>query len=117
MAQSTLAMSRKEFCQQFGVGNTLFYKMQKAGEGPKLMRVGHRILIAHDTALAWMRSREQAERPAKPARTKTARPIPPVDGGIADTAGSRASPVVAAPRRAAWNGRDAAGGMPRRRPF
>src|ERR1019366_9238405 len=100
MAQSTLAMSRKEFCQQFGVGNTLFYKMQKTGEGPKLMRVGCRILIAHDTALAWMRSREEA---TKPAKTKA--PVAPApvlaaqDATRANSIEENATPRLAVPRR------------------
>jgi len=63
--ESRLALSVREFCKQFGIGNTLFYKLQKAEEGPILMRVGGRVMIAHDTALAWIRSREGIAAPAK----------------------------------------------------
>jgi predicted DNA-binding transcriptional regulator AlpA len=63
--KSRLALSVKEFCEQTGMGNTLFYKLQKTEEGPILMRVGGRVMIAHDTALAWIRSREGIAAPAR----------------------------------------------------
>lgn len=133
MAQTKLAMSKREFCEQFGIGNTLFYKMLKTGEGPKLMRCGGRILVATDTALAWMRSREEAAKPTKPARTKATKL--PAAGGAPPVA---PAPVLAtqdvtpaarpgsieentAPRLAASRRTDSTyshssvGGMPRRK--
>jgi predicted DNA-binding transcriptional regulator AlpA len=124
MAQTKLAMSKREFCEQFGIGNTLFYKMLKTGEGPKLMRCGGRILVATDTVLAWMRSREEAVKPAKPARTKAANlsaaaPVP-VTAAQDATSAPRPSSIdrsgLAAPRRsdfASPHSRVNVGGMPR----
>ena len=134
MAQTKLAISRSEFCEQFGIGNTLFYKMLKTGEGPKLMRCGGRILIANDTAVAWMRSREEAVKPAKPARTKAAKPqaggAPPnvapapvsaaYDATSAPRPGSIDRSGLASPRRTDFTSTyrpGNAGGMNRQRAF
>ena len=123
MTQSKLAMSKKEFCQQFGIGNTLFYEMQKTGEGPKLMRCGGRILVATDTALAWMRTREEAAKPTKPARTKAVTPAPVLatqDAAPAPRPRAISNSGLAAPRRtdfASTYNRGHAGGMPRRKPW
>jgi hypothetical protein len=123
-----LAMSKKEFCEQFGVSNSHFYKMQRIGVGPKLMRCGGRILVATDTALAWMRSREEAVKPAKPARTKAANPsaAAPVPVSAAHDATSAPRPGsidrsgLASPRRTDFTSTyrpGNAGGMNRQRAF
>jgi predicted DNA-binding transcriptional regulator AlpA len=54
----------KEFCAYARISRALYYRLQDSGEGPLETRLGHRVLIAQDTAAAWLKSREQ---PAKVA--------------------------------------------------
>ena len=56
-----LAMSIREFCAQHGgISEDLFFKMQREGWGPTVMKVGSRTLISHEAAADWRRAREQA---------------------------------------------------------
>src|SRR5262249_23610988 len=55
-----LAMSIRIFCALHGISEDMFYKMQRAGWGPKVMRVGARTLISVESAAAWRREREAA---------------------------------------------------------
>ena len=127
MEHSRLVLTVKEFCTQMGIGKTLYYKAQKMGEGPALIRVGGRVLIAQDTALAWLRSRETQVKPTKSKATK----LPPA-GGAHDIApvpvlathdapaprpSSIESPASAISRPADWFARGNMGGIPRRRAF
>lgn len=57
------AMSIKQFCAAFGIGETLFYKLKKQGRGPVEMRIGGRTLISLEAAEAWRRKCEKASRP------------------------------------------------------
>jgi len=54
-------MSIREFCAQHGgISEDLFFKMQREGWGPTVMKVGSRTLISHEAAADWRRAREQA---------------------------------------------------------
>jgi len=55
-----LAMSIREFCALHGISEDMFYKMQREGWGPTVMKVGSRTLISHEAAADWRRAREQA---------------------------------------------------------
>jgi hypothetical protein len=69
------AMSVDEFCAAHGgISRGLFYKSIKAGTGPRLMKVGTRTLITHESAADWRRDREAQVGPkSKPAATE---PVP-----------------------------------------
>jgi hypothetical protein len=47
-----------EFCQQHHISIALFYKLRKAGLGPREMVVGRRRLISTEAAAEWRRARE-----------------------------------------------------------
>jgi predicted DNA-binding transcriptional regulator AlpA len=54
-----------EFCQRHGISRSAFYKAIEAGQAPRLMHLGSRILVSKEAAEAWRRDREQAsEQPA-----------------------------------------------------
>lgn len=55
----TQAQSVNEFCKTNGISRSLFYKLQRQGNGPQIMKVGRRTLIALDSAVEW-RVRMQA---------------------------------------------------------
>ena len=58
------AYSIPEFCQLHGISRSALYKSIKAGQAPRLMRVGSRILISKEAAAEWRRAREQDTSPA-----------------------------------------------------
>lgn len=47
-----------EFCQRHGLSRSAFYNAVKAGQGPRVMRVGSRVMISREAAEAWRRERE-----------------------------------------------------------
>jgi hypothetical protein len=49
-----------QFCRFVGISRTLFYAVQRQGNGPALTRIGRRVLIAKDTANEWLKGREEA---------------------------------------------------------
>lgn len=49
-----------EFCQRHGISRSAFYNACKAGQGPRLMRVGNRVMVSREAAEAWRREREAA---------------------------------------------------------
>jgi hypothetical protein len=49
-----------EFCAAHRVSRRKFYDLLEHGLGPRLMRVGSRILISVEAAAAWRREREMA---------------------------------------------------------
>lgn len=54
-----------EFLELTRISRTFYYRLQARGEGPAETRIGTRVLIAKDTAAAWIKSREkQAARPS-----------------------------------------------------
>jgi predicted DNA-binding transcriptional regulator AlpA len=54
------AMSLGEFCSRHGISRSSFYLLKRAGEAPRLMQVGNRVLISREAAAAWRRERELA---------------------------------------------------------
>ena len=49
-----------EFCSEHRVSRTHLYMMVKAGKGPRLMKLGRRVLISVEAAADWRRSIEAA---------------------------------------------------------
>jgi hypothetical protein len=54
-----LAMSIHAFCVRHDISEDLFFKMQREGWGPAVMRVGARTLISVESAADWRRERER----------------------------------------------------------
>lgn len=59
MTANTLAQSVTDFCHANGISRSLFYKLQRAGAGPRLMKVGRRTLISAEAAADWRKAVEQ----------------------------------------------------------
>ena len=59
----------KEFCGLHRISVAFFYVLRQREEGPVEMRVGSRVLISHEAAADWRRSREVAA--AETAKRKT----------------------------------------------
>lgn len=54
-----------EFCAEHGgISRVLFYKLQKEGRGPRLMKVGRRTLISAEAAADWRRQMELDSNPS-----------------------------------------------------
>jgi hypothetical protein len=47
-----------EFCRGHDLSRATFYILQKTGRGPRLMRVGTRVLISVEAAADWRRRME-----------------------------------------------------------
>ena len=59
------AQSVPQFCASHGISRAFFYILQRKGNGPRLMRVGRRTLVATEAAADWRRKMESdAERAA-----------------------------------------------------
>jgi predicted DNA-binding transcriptional regulator AlpA len=58
------AYSVEEFCASHGFTKPTFYEILKKGEGPRIMRVGRRVLISVEDAAAWRKSRAAATKQA-----------------------------------------------------
>jgi hypothetical protein len=56
----TLAMSIAVFCQRHDLSQSTYFKLAAAGEGPRTMKIGRRVLISNESAAAWRRQREAA---------------------------------------------------------
>ena len=54
----TGAYTIRQFARAHGISEDMFYKMQRAGWGLKVMRVGSRTLISVEAAADWRRKRE-----------------------------------------------------------
>jgi hypothetical protein len=57
------AYSIREFCTAHRISLDHYYKQQRLGLGPTVMRVGHRSLISFESAGEWRRAREEASKP------------------------------------------------------
>jgi len=53
-----------EFCAAHRISRTYLYQLLKAGRGPRVMRMGKRVLITVEAAADW---RKQMEQPAAEA--------------------------------------------------
>ena len=54
------AYSIAEFCEAFGISIRTYFKLREGAKGPREMRVGRRVLVSMESALAWARARETA---------------------------------------------------------
>ena len=54
------AYSIPEFCEAFGIAIRTYFNLRDEGKGPREMRLGRRVLISAESALAWTREREVA---------------------------------------------------------
>jgi predicted DNA-binding transcriptional regulator AlpA len=48
------------FCAAHNISRATFYNLLRAGEAPRLMRVGTRVLISREAAADWRHEREAA---------------------------------------------------------
>lgn len=55
-----LAYTVREFCAGNKISKSHFYALIRDGLGPRLMRVGGRVLISHEAAAEWRRQMEGA---------------------------------------------------------
>jgi predicted DNA-binding transcriptional regulator AlpA len=54
------AFTIQEFCKAYGISRALYYKLLKAGEGPRIAKIGSKTLISDEAAAKWLRGREVA---------------------------------------------------------
>lgn len=55
-----LALSIPEFARAHNISVDFYYKLQREGHGPTVMKVGKRTLISLEAAAAWRAKRERA---------------------------------------------------------
>jgi hypothetical protein len=53
-----LAFDIPEFCKAYRISLRFYFKLRDAGKGPREMRLGRRVLITIESAMAWARARE-----------------------------------------------------------
>jgi hypothetical protein len=68
-----------EWCEAHRCSRGHFYKMQRAGTAPRVMKTGSRVLISGDAAADWRREREKAA-PVK-VENGPSPPAKPSNGG------------------------------------
>lgn len=49
-----------EFCDAHRISRTHLHNLTKAGQGPRLMKVGRRVLISPEAAADWRRQLEES---------------------------------------------------------
>jgi len=59
-----LSYSIDEFCNLNGISRSGFYHLLKRGDGPTIMKVGHRTLVSAEAAAEWRRRMEQPKQAA-----------------------------------------------------
>jgi len=52
------ALSVDAFCEKYGICRASFYNLLKTGRGPKVLKIGTRILISAEADDAWRAERE-----------------------------------------------------------
>ncbi len=52
------AFTIDEFCRAHGFSRAHYFNLQKLGMGPRVMRVGSRVLVSREAAAEWRRARE-----------------------------------------------------------
>lgn len=55
-----LAYDVKQFCEATRISLRMYFKLRDSGCGPKETRIGRRVLITLESAMAWMQAREAA---------------------------------------------------------
>jgi hypothetical protein len=62
------AYTIKEFCTAHRIHHDTYYRMQRAGFGPEIMKVGKKTLISIEAAAAWREARQAAAKAQRRAR-------------------------------------------------
>jgi len=57
------AFTLNGFCETHGISRAMFYKLLKAGQAPRVAKVGSKVLITSEAAAEWLRAREVASCP------------------------------------------------------
>jgi hypothetical protein len=52
--------SISEFCQRHNISVSFYFKLRAQGRGPRLLRLGSRVLISREAAADWRRAHEAA---------------------------------------------------------
>jgi hypothetical protein len=58
--QGRAAYSIAAFCAEHSLSRSMFYKLQSESIGPRLMKVGTKVLISAEAAADWRAEREAA---------------------------------------------------------
>jgi len=53
----------RTFCESNKISRAFFYQLQKAGNGPRIMKVGRRTLITPEAAADWRKKMEHQSTP------------------------------------------------------
>lgn len=61
MSETKAAHTVTTFCQAFKISRSFFYKLQREGKAPRLMKVGRRTLISAEATQEWQ---DKMETPA-----------------------------------------------------
>ena len=64
-AQDRAAFTIAEFCEAHRISRSKLYQLWAAGIGPRLMKVGVKVLISIEAAADWRRQGERAAEAAK----------------------------------------------------
>ena len=59
-AQDRATFTITEFCEAHRISRSKLYQLWAAGTGPRVMKVGVKVLISVEAAADWRREREQA---------------------------------------------------------
>lgn len=59
-----LTFTIEQFCDSHNVSRSRFYELLKSGNGPAIMKVGHRTFISAEAAAEWRRRMEQPKQAA-----------------------------------------------------
>jgi hypothetical protein len=60
MAMQPEAYTIEQFCKAHGFSKAHYFNIARAGLGPRIMRVGSRVLISREAAADWRKARETA---------------------------------------------------------
>jgi hypothetical protein len=53
--------SLDEFCDAHRISRAMYYKLDKLGQAPSIIRVGNKVLITMESAARWRAEREMAQ--------------------------------------------------------
>jgi hypothetical protein len=53
-----------EFCRRHSISPSKYFQLAAAGEGPRVMRIGKRVVISREAAADWRLAREAASKGA-----------------------------------------------------
>lgn len=58
-SQQKQTITVNEFCNMHSISRSMFYKLLKDGNAPRIMKVGRKTLISNDAAKEWQCAMEQ----------------------------------------------------------